>query len=114
MKKLTLALVAMGGAMVSLSGTAQAASSQSFNQREARLEMQIRQGMPSDALTRPEAAQLQNRLNALERLEVNFRRGGLAMAERRVLDQRFDVLARSVRIQLADRQFRGNHRSGRH
>ncbi|HJQ17090.1 hypothetical protein [Novosphingobium sp.] len=114
MKKLILALVGTAGAIVPLSGTAQAAPWQSVNQHEARLEMQIWQGVRSGALTRAEAVRLQNRLNALERLEVNFRRGGLTMAERRVLDQRFDALARSIRLQLADRQFRGNHRFGRY
>ena len=114
MKKLMLALAATAGAMVSLSGTAQAAPWQSINQREARLEMQIRQGVRSGALTRPEAVRLQNRLNSLERLEANFRRGGLTIAERRVLDQRFDALARNIRIQLADRHFHGSHRLGRY
>lgn len=114
MKKFMLALAATAGALVSLSGTAQAAPWQSIDQREARLEIQIRQGVRSGALTRPEAVRLENRLHSLQRLEANFRRGGLTIAERRVLDQRFDALARSIRIQLADRQFRGNHRFARH
>jgi hypothetical protein len=113
MKKLVLGIAAGAAALISFSGTANAAPWQSINQREARLEMQIRQGVRSGVLTRVEAAKLTNRLNGLERLERNFRRNGLTMAERRVLDQRFDALARSIRVQMADRQVhrgRGFHR----
>ena len=113
MKKLIVGLAAGAAAMVSFSGAANAAPWQSINQREARIEMQIRQGLRSGTLTRVEAVRLTNSLHQLERLEASFRRGGLTIAERRVLDQRYDALARTVRQQTADRQFghwRGNHR----
>ena len=106
MKKVIIALAAGVAALGSFSGVANAAPWQSINQREARLEMQIRHGVRSGTLTRPEASSLTNRLHNLQRLEASFRRGGLTIAERRVLDQRFDALARSVRFQVADRQVR--------
>jgi hypothetical protein len=71
--------------------------------------------MRSGTLTRAEATSLTGRVRALERLETSFRRNGLSAAERHVLDQRFDALARSIRVQTSDRQVRpgrfdGNHR----
>jgi hypothetical protein len=119
MKKFAFTLAA-AAALVSAAGTAQAApwysnnghevaSWQSINQREARLEMRINAGLRNGTLTRAEARNLRDRLVALERLERNFRRNGLTMAERRVLDARFDALSRSIRIQTADRDFRGDH-----
>ena len=113
MNKLFVGLAAGAAALVSFAGSAQAAPWQSTNQREARLETQIRHGVRSGALTRAEAVRLANRLHQIERLERNFRRGGLSFAERRVLDQQFDALARSVHRQMADRQVgygRGFHR----
>lgn len=113
MKKLIIGLAAGAAALTSFAGAANAAPWQSINQREGRLEVQIRHGVRTGALTRPEAVRLADRLHGLERLERNFRRGGLTMSERRVLDQRFDALARSIRKQSADRQTghgRGSHR----
>lgn len=107
MKKMLIAAAATAATLVSISGTAHAAPWQSINQREARIEMQIRQGIRSGALTRTEAFSLQNRLNTVQRLEQNFRRNGLTMAERRILDQRYASIARSLRVQLADREVRG-------
>ena len=118
MKKFTIGLAAAAAALVSVAGTAQAApwqspaAWQSINQREARLEMRINAGVRSGTLTRGEARSLRNRLAALEQLERNFRRNGLTMAERRVLDARFDALSRSIRIQTADRDVRGDHDHG--
>jgi len=112
MKKFMLAVAATAGALVSVAGTAQAAPWQSINQREARLEMQIRQGVRSGALTRVEAANLNSRIANLERLEVNLRGGGLSMNERQLLNRRYDALARSIRIQLADHQVRGDRGHG--
>jgi hypothetical protein len=107
MKKMLIAVASAAAALVSVSGTANAAPWQSINQREARIEMQIRQGIRSGALTRAEAMTLQNRLGRVERLERNFRRNGLTMTERRLLDNRYDSIARSLRVQLADGEVRG-------
>lgn len=104
MKKLFVGLAAGAAALMSFAGAAQAAPWQSINQREARLEVQISHGVRSGALTRAEAARLTNRLHQIERLERKFRRNGLSFAERRVLDQQFDALSRSVHRQMADRQ----------
>jgi hypothetical protein len=115
MKKFAIGLAAAAAALVSIAGPAQAAhwqspaAWQSINQREARLEMRINAGVRAGTLTRAEARSLRNRLVALERLERNFRRNGLTMAERRLLDARFDALSRSIRIQTADREVRGDH-----
>jgi len=113
MNKIVIALAASAAALVSVAGTANAAPWQSINQRQDRLEIQIRQGIRTGALTRPEAAQLTNRLERLEQLERNFRRNGLTMAERRVLDTRFDALARAIRVQVADRQVGYGQGNGR-
>ena len=113
MKKMIVGLAAGAAALVSFAGTANGAPWQSINQREARLATQIRHGVRSGALTRAEAVRLTNRLQQIERLERNFRRGGLSFAERRVLDQQYDALARSVHRQMADREVgydRGFHR----
>jgi hypothetical protein len=107
MKKFMLGIAATAGALIAVAGPAHAAPWQSIHQREARLEMQINQGVRSGALTRMEAANLRNRLANLDRLEANLRRGGLTMSERNLLDRRFDALARSIRVQLADHQVRG-------
>lgn len=108
MTKIALGVAAATAALVSFAGSASAAPWQSVNQREARLEMQIRQGARSGVLTHAEATSLRKRLHALERLEISFRRNGLTLAERRLLDQRFDALARSIRVQMADRQVRND------
>lgn len=105
--KMLIAFAATAATLVSVAGTANAAPWQSINQREARIEMQIRQGVRSGALTRNEAFGLQNRLKMVQRLEQNFRSNGLTTAERRVLDHRYDSIARSLRVQLADREVRG-------
>lgn len=104
MRKLLFGLAAGAATLLSFSSVASAAPWQSINQREARIETQIRHGVRSGALTRAEAVRLTDRLHQLERLERNFRRGGLTLTERRVLDQRFDALAHRVRQQMADRQ----------
>jgi len=106
MKKMAIALAASAAALVSISGTANAAPWHSVNQREAALSMRIDQGVRSGALTRAEAQTLRSRLRALERLEISYRRNGLTMAERRILDRRFDTLSRQVQLQKHDRQFR--------
>lgn len=106
MKKMVMALAASAAALVSMSGAANAAPWQSVNQREAALSVRIDQGLRSGALTRAEAQSLRSRLRVLERLEISYRRNGLTIAERRILDRRFDALSRQVQVQKHDRQFR--------
>jgi hypothetical protein len=114
MKNLIVGLTAGAAALVTFAGAAKAAPwQQPINQREARIEMQIHHGVRTGALTRVEAARLSDRLYGVQRLEQNFRRGGLTLAERNVLDQRLDALERSIHVQMADGQVgygRGFHR----
>lgn len=112
MNRLVLGASAIATALIGFTGSANAAPWQSINQREARLEAQIERGWRSGDLTRAEARRLSSRLVELERLEQRLRRGGLTMSERRLLDQRFDALARSVRVQKNDRQ-QGHERGTR-
>ncbi|HEY0414093.1 MAG TPA: hypothetical protein VGD66_13230 [Allosphingosinicella sp.] len=106
MKKTILTLAATAAALVSLSAPAAAAPFQSVDQRQANLFGRIDQGMRSGALTRSEAATLRVRFARLQRLERQYRRGGLTLAERRDLDRRFDALSNSIRAQKHDRDVR--------
>jgi Ni/Co efflux regulator RcnB len=106
MKKFVLAAAASAAALVSFAGAADAAQFQSINQRQAQLNQRIQQGVRSGALSRQETVQLRNRFAQLQRLEQQYRRGGLTLAERRDLDRRFNALAASIRIQKNDRNFR--------
>jgi 3-hydroxyacyl-CoA dehydrogenase len=82
---------------------------QNINGRKARIEARINQGIRSGALTRREATQLRSQFNQIVRLEQRYRasRPGLTNAERRDLDNRFDRLERSIRVQSNDRDHRG-------
>ncbi|MHA6719144.1 hypothetical protein ACX40Y_06785 [Sphingomonas sp. RS6] len=89
---------------------AQARGWQSINEREARLDKRIDQGVRSGALSRREATALRGEYRSLVRLEARYRasRPGLTMAERRDLDRRFDSLSAKIRIEKRDR----NHHRG--
>ncbi|TKD51282.1 hypothetical protein [Sphingomonas baiyangensis] len=108
MKKLSIGLAGLAVAIAALPATASAQNWQSINQRQARIEARITQGMRNGALTRPEAVRLRTQLNQLAGLEARYRRtgGGLNQAERRDLDRRFDLLSQRVRVQKNDRQVR--------
>ncbi len=109
MSKLTTTLIAgLGIIATALPAAAQAAPWQSVNQRQARIEARIDQGIRTGALTRREAVSLRSQFNALSQLEYRYRRsgGGLSVGERRDLDRRFDVLSAKVRMQKHDRQDR--------
>ena len=73
---------------------------QSINDRRAGLERRIDQGVRNGALNRREAMSLRNDLNALVRMEVNYRRGGLTARERNDLDRRFARRADRVRTEV--------------
>ena len=81
---------------------------QTINQRQARLDQRIDQGVRNGALNRNEAQRLRGEFRALSRLEANYRRSrpGLTVGERRDLDRRFDALSQRIRIQRQDRQRR--------
>lgn len=77
---------------------------QSINQRQANIDRRIALGLRNGALNRNEAARLRTQFRDLNRLEQQYRRGGLSLAERRDLDRRFDSLSRRVYVQKHDRQ----------
>lgn len=79
---------------------------QSINQRQAQLERRIDQGVRNGSLSRREATRLRSEFNTLERLERQYRRGGLSAWERNDLDRRFDRLAAQIRAERHDRDNR--------
>ena len=104
MKKL---LAASTVALAALPTAAVAAPWQSINQRQSNLYNRIEQGVRSGALTRNEAGNLRSRFANIERLEARYRRtNGLSLGERRDLDQRFNALSASVKVQKHDYQNR--------
>jgi len=100
------AMMAASITVLSLSAAAQAAPWQSINQRQANLENRIDNGVRNGSLTRREATRLRNQFYHLERLERQYRRGGLSWSERRDLDRRFDRLSAQIRFQKHDAQNR--------
>ena len=79
---------------------------QSINQRQAQLERRIDQGVRNGQLSRREASRLRSEFNSLERLERQYRRGGLSAWERNDLDRRFDRLSAQIRAERHDRDNR--------
>ena len=75
-----------------------------INQRQAQLDARIGAGVRDRSLTRQEAARLRSEFQALARLEVTYRRGGLTNAERADLDHRFDLLSSRIKSQRNDAQ----------
>lgn len=106
--KIAILIAGLGLAAASIPAAATAAPWQSINQRQANLQSRINQGVRNGALNRNEASRLRTRFANLNRLEYRYRRtgGGLSTWERRDLDQRFNVLSRSIRVQKQDRQTR--------
>jgi len=118
MKTITIALAAATAA-TALAGAASAQGYygrgdqwMSINDRQARLDQRIDQGVRSGQLTRSEAYRLRGEFNALERLEVRYRRNGLSGWERTDLDRRFDALSAQVRFERrdGDRRYGWNER----
>lgn len=83
---------------------------QTINQRQARLDRRIDQGVRNGSLSRREAVTLRTEFRNLARLEQTYRRGGLTRWERADLDQRFDRLEARVRYERHDRDDRGRGR----
>lgn len=73
-----------------------------INQRQARLDQRIDQGVRSGQLTRGEAQRLRSEYREIARIENRYRRGGLSNWERADLDRRFDRLAMQIRDQRRD------------
>ena len=97
MNRLKTVIAGLGLAAVVVPGIASAAQWQSINQRQARLDQRIDQGIRSGALNRNEARRLRQESRQLAALEGRYRRDGLSASERRDLDRRFDALSARVR-----------------
>lgn len=103
----TAFVAALGMVAVAAPSVASAAPWQSINQRQARIEGRIDQGIRSGALNRNEAVRLRAQFRQLANLEYRYRRtGGLSNWERQDLDRRFDQLSARVYNQKHDRQHR--------
>jgi hypothetical protein len=97
MNRLKTVIAGLGLAAVVVPGIASAAPWQPINQRQARLDQRIDQGIRSGALNRNEARRLRQESRQLATLEGRYRRDGLSASERRDLDRRFDALSARVR-----------------
>lgn len=74
-----------------------------INQRQRELEARIEEGVRNRTLTRNEAYQLRTELEAIERIEAQYRAsGGLSQVERQYLDRRIDLLDRRLRTDRRD------------
>ena len=88
--------------------TASSAFAGPIGRQQAANQSRIKHGIRSGQLTRPEAARLQARDNAIQR---TIRRDmidgrGLTYAERMRIDRRQDALSRDIARQKHDRQYR--------
>lgn len=108
MKKLTIALAALGIAAGALPATAANAQAwQNINQRQRNLDARIDQGVRNGSLTRNEAYRLRAEFRGLVNLEARYRRSnGLSMWERNDLNRRFNALSSRIRWERHDRQDR--------
>lgn len=73
-----------------------------INQRQARIDQRIDQGVRSGQLTRREATSLRAEFNSVARLESRYRANGLSNWERADLDRRFDALTQRLRWERSD------------
>lgn len=73
-----------------------------INQRQAKLDHRIDQGVRNGTITRREAYRLRSEFQTIARLENRYRAGGLSNWERADLDRRFDGLASRIRWERQD------------
>jgi hypothetical protein len=104
MNRMNRMIAVFGLVALAAPGVASAAPWQSINQRQARLDQRIDQGIRSGALTRNEAVRLRGEFRQIVSLESRYRRNGLSLQERRDLDRRFDSLSARVRIDKNNRR----------
>jgi hypothetical protein len=109
MKKLTTLTLIGAASALALSATAASAQSYggrdhwvSINERQARLDHRIDQGVRNGTLNRREAYRLRGDFHRIARLEARYRVNGLNSWERADLDRRFDGLSAQIRIQRHD------------
>lgn len=79
---------------------------QPINARQRQIDNRIDWGVRNGYLSRREATRLRAEFNDIARLEVQYRRNGLSLNERRDLDRRFDRLSATVEAELRDRNNR--------
>jgi len=110
-KTMTLALIGATSALaLSTAGIASAqpyGGWQTINQRQARLDQRIENGVRDGDLTRVEARRLHREFRRIAHLESRYRADGLSRWERADLDRRFDRLSSQIRDQRHDYQRRG-------
>jgi hypothetical protein len=80
---------------------------QTINERQARLDRRIENGVRDGDLTRVEARRLRHEFRRIAHLEARYRVDGLSRWERADLDRRFDRLSAQIRDQRHDYQRRG-------
>ncbi|MGJ3628386.1 hypothetical protein AB5I41_18135 [Sphingomonas sp. MMS24-JH45] len=103
----TAFVAALGIVAIAAPSVASATPWQPINQRQARLDARIDQGIRSGALNRNEAYRLRTEFRQLANLEYRYRRSdGLSGWERQDLNRRFDQLSARVYNQTHDRQHR--------
>ena len=73
-----------------------------INQRQAKLDHRIDQGVRNGTITRREAYRLRGEFQTIARLEYRYRANGLSNWERADLDRRFDGLASRSRWERRD------------
>lgn len=103
MKKILIPIVAVSA--LAAATVPAAASAQSINDRQDRLERRIDRGLYNGTLTRHEAYRLRAELREAARLEHRYRRDGLSRWERADLDRRFDRISAQIRYERHDRDY---------
>ncbi|AAK25182.1 hypothetical protein EIB18_17070 [Caulobacter vibrioides] len=103
MKKILIPIVAVSA--LAAATVPAAASAQSINERQDRLERRIDRGLYNGTLTRHEAYRLRAELREAARLEHRYRRDGLSRWERADLDRRFDRISAQIRYERHDRDY---------
>jgi hypothetical protein len=107
MKTLAIALAAAtvlsaGAASAQPYGYARGDRWMSINERQARLDQRIEQGLRNGQLTRGEAYRLRREFRRIAYLENRYRSNGLSGWERADLDRRFDALSAQIRSERHD------------
>jgi hypothetical protein len=101
MKRTLLTLVA---ATTLAAGIPAVASAQSIDQRFNNISRGISESVRAGGLTQYEADRLINELRQIQRIDADYRRGGLSDWERRDLNQRLDRLVRAYDSERRDGQ----------
>ena len=109
MKKLTTLTLIGAASALALSATAASAQPYggrdrwvSINERQARLDSRMDQGVRNGSLNRREAYRLRGEFTQIARLEARYRVNGLNGRERADLDRRFDSLSAQIRAERHD------------